>query len=323
MKRYGLLLSFLLLTGAANAQEKLKLVRTITLPAVKGSFDLMAYDIGGHRLFLSAQDDHSVEVIDLQKGKLIKSLSGFNEPKWCFFDHETGLLYVATGKDGKVSAVDSHNFQTVKTYTFREKCNNLRYDAQTHQLFVGVGDTFGAIGIIDLRQQTIIGQIPLAGFPKQFELTAQCIYVNVPGKGMVQVIDRKTSKIIAKWKVSPLNDNVPMVLDREHQLLYIGCAGGRLVVYDVSSEKQAGSISIHKDVDGIYLDPKRQQLYVSCGEGFIDIIGVDKQRLASIGQLTTRVGAGTSLFIPQINRYVLAEPQTSDQPAAIRIYQPM
>ncbi|QJD96007.1 hypothetical protein HH214_09015 [Mucilaginibacter robiniae] len=321
MKIYSLLVSFLLLVSVANAQEKLKLINTVPLPAVKGSFDLMAYDNGHHRLFLSAQDNHSVEVIDLQKGRLIRSLPGFNEPKWCCYDPETALLYVATGKDGKVTALNTHTFQTVNTYTFREKCNNLRFDAQTHQLFVGVGDTFGAIGIIDLRQQKIIGRILLAGYPKQFELAAQRIYVNVPGKGLVQVIDRQTSKIIANWQVSPSNDNVPMALDREHQLLYIGCASGRLVVYNVSSGKQVGAIPIHKDVDGIYLDPKRQRLYASCGEGFIDIIGIDKQHWASVGQVTTRVGAGTSLFIPQINRYVLAEPQTTKLPASIQVYQ--
>ncbi|OOQ61959.1 YncE family protein [Mucilaginibacter pedocola] len=323
MKRLILLPAFLLSVYTGIAQEKLKLINTVPLPAVRGSFDLMACDIGGHRLFLSAQDDHSVQVIDWQKGKLIRSLPGFNEPKWCFYDPETAFLYVATGKDGKITALNSHNFQIVKTYTFREKCNNLRYDAQTRQLFVGIGDTFGSIGIIDLRRQKIIGQIPLAGYPKQFELTSQRIYANVPGEGLVQVIDRKTSRIVASWKISPSNDNVPMALDREHQLLYIGCTGGRLVVYDVSCGKQADAISINKDADGIYLDPKRQRLYVSCGEGLIDIVGIEKQRLANIGQVTTRVGAGTSLFIHQLDRYVLALPQTSDQPAAIQIYQPM
>jgi len=43
-----------------------------------------------------------------------------------------------------------------------------------------VGKSFGAIGLIDAGQDRIIGDIELASFPKQFELTANRIFVNVP-----------------------------------------------------------------------------------------------------------------------------------------------
>ena len=292
------------------------------LSHVKGGFDLMAYDLRHQQLFLSAQDNHSVEVIDLKNNKQVKSLPGFNEPKWVFYHPETNVLYVATGKDGKVTAVDASTYKTIKVYTFREKCNNLRYDKTTNQLFVGVGDTFGAIGIIDLNTQKISGQILLAGFPKQFELTPERLYVNEPAKGLIQVIDRKSSKVIANWPVNSNKDNVPMAIDQVKQRLYIGCTTGKLLVFAINTGKEVNRITIPKDVDGVYLDEKRARLYISCGEGYLDVFGVKKNELMLIQQISTRSGAGTGLFIPAANLYVLAEPQTPLLPAALRVFQP-
>jgi DNA-binding beta-propeller fold protein YncE len=318
-------IGLLWLANNGNAQTKVQALiprDEIVLPDVKGGFDLMAYDFLHQRLFLSAQDNHSIEVIDLKYNKPIKSLAGFNEPKWVFYHPETNVLYVATGRDGKVTAVDAATYQKIKTYVFKEACNNLRYDKLTNQLFVGIGHTFGAIGIIDLNTHKISRQIPLAGFPKQFELTPDRIYVNEPSKSLIEVIDRKTNKVIASWPVKSDKDNVPMAIDRAKQRLYIGCAGGRLLVFSMTSGKELSRIAIPKDVDGIYLDSKRSRLYFSCGEGFLDVFSIQKDELSLVQQMRTRRGAGTGLFIPIANLYVLAEPQNEILPAALRIFQP-
>ncbi|TQM48701.1 hypothetical protein BDE36_0391 [Arcticibacter tournemirensis] len=311
--------------GSTRAQTKIQALipkAEIVLPNVKGGFDLMAYDAGQKRLFLSAQDNHSVEVIDLKNSKPLKSLPGFNEPKWVFYHPETNTLYVATGKDGKVTAVNAATYKAIKTYQFKEKCNNLRYDQNTNELFVGVGDTFGAIGIIDLNTQKITRQIPLAGFPKQFEVTTDRIYVNEPGKGLIEVIDRKLNKVIAAWLVKSNKDNVPMAIDQAKHLLYIGCAGGSLLTMSTETGLELSRVTIPKDVDGVYLDKKSNRLYVSCGEGFLDAFQIKNGKLNLIQQFATRNGAGTGLLIPAAQLYVLAEPQTGKLPAAIRIFQP-
>lgn len=322
---YRLCFGWLILTGTAHAQSQIQALipkAEIVLPHVKGGFDLMAYDARQQRLFLSAQDNHSVEIIDLKNNKPLKSLAGFNEPKWVFYHIETNTLYVATGKDGKVTAVSTATYRTIKTYQFKEKCNNLRYDQKTGELFVGVGNTFGSIGIIDLKTQRISGQIPLAGFPKQFEVTADRIYVNEPGKSLIEVIDRKTNKVIAGWPVKCDQDNVPMAIDPSAQRLYIGCAGGQLLVISNADGRELGRVTIPKDVDGVYLDKPKGRLYVSCGEGFLDAFSIHGDKITRIQHIATRSGAGTGLFIPTAKLYVLAEPRTGKLPAALRIFQP-
>jgi DNA-binding beta-propeller fold protein YncE len=214
MKRkcvFGLLtvaLSFSPVTFAAA--PPLKLAETVPLPHVKGGFDLMAADVPGKRLFVAAEDNNTLEVIDLAAGKHLRSVAGLNEPKWVVYRPEAQRLYVSCGGDGSVRVLDSRTFEEIKRFGFKEKANNLRYDAKTKELFVGVGKTFGAIGVIDTAHDAVTGEIKLANFPKQFELAGNRIYVNVPAANHIAILDRKKMTLAETWLVKEAKGNVPM-----------------------------------------------------------------------------------------------------------------
>jgi cobalt-zinc-cadmium efflux system outer membrane protein len=162
------------------------LAQSIALPDVKGGFDLMAVDLTGRRLFLNAEDNNTTEVIDLAARKLAQTITGMQEPKWVVYRPELHKLYVANG-NGVVRVLDSRTFKPLRSIEFKEKANNLRFDAKTGELFVGVGKTFGAIGVVDTRTDKVKREIPLANFPKQFEVEDDFIYVNVPEANHVAV----------------------------------------------------------------------------------------------------------------------------------------
>ena len=69
------LLVFAFRAGEARAQVPgpLKLIQTIPLPGLKdGDFDHFQVDLPGKRLFLCAEDNSAVEVIDLTTNKVIQ-----------------------------------------------------------------------------------------------------------------------------------------------------------------------------------------------------------------------------------------------------------
>lgn len=303
------------------ANKALSLTATISLQNVKGGFDLMAIDSAGQRLFLAAEDNHTVEVIDIKNNKPISSLPGFNEPKWIVYQPELNRLYVATGGDGKVTVLNATTYKPIKSFSFREKCNNLRFDTALRQLYVGIGKTFGSIGIIDVKNDKIISEIPLADFPKQFELDKNSIYVNEPSKNSIQVIDRAAKKVMVNWPVIESTENVPMALDKLHHRLFIACEPGKFIVYNTETGKSVANLPISKNADGIYLDAKRSLIYISCGEGFIEVIQQkDADQYISVDKIETVKGAGTSLFSAAFNRLFLAVPQTETNPAELRVY---
>ena len=309
--------------SVSSVQPAVTLSSVIKLPKVRGGFDLMAVDVEKQRLFLSAEDNHTVEVIDLKHNSPLTSIANVDEPKWIVYRPELKSIFVATGGDGKVTEFDDSSFKEKNEYFFKEKCNNLRFDTSTNQLIVGVGNSFGSLGFIDVKKKKIVKEIPLSNYPKQFEIAANRIFVNIPRKNRIDVVDQSSNKVINHWNVDQSSDNDPMALDRIHKRLFVGCTPGKLIVYDIDNGKAVSSLSIEKDADGIYYDANRSRIYISCGEGYIDVIKqTDDNTYKLIDKIATAKGAGTSLYSPALDKLFLAVPQSGYQTAEIRIYNP-
>jgi DNA-binding beta-propeller fold protein YncE len=245
-----------------------------------------------------------------------------DEPNWVVYRPESKRLFVSNG-DGKVRTFDSATFAPRHIFEFREKANNLRFDDATGELFVGVGKNYGAISVIDTRADRITMEIPLAAFPKQFELDGDLIYVNVPTANHVAVVSRRQGKVIATWPVRAAKDNIPMGFDRASHRLFIGCAPGKLVVFETPTGKEVATVDIDEDADGVYYDGKRQLIYISCGTGYIDVVRQkDADHYERIERLPTAKGAATSLFSAELDRFFLAVPAQDATPAELRIYRP-
>lgn len=296
---------------------------SISLPGVKGGFDLMAVDVPGQRFFLAAEENGSLEILDLKANRRVRSIGGMDEPKWVVFRPESHRLFVSNG-DGKVRTFDSNTYEPERIFEFREKANNLRFDAATDELFVGIGKKFGAISMVNTRKDTVGAEIPLADFPKQFELDGDRIYINVPAANHIAVVSRSQGKVVATWPVRAAKDNVPMGFDRISHRLFVGCAPGKLAIFDTLTGREIAGLDIHAESDGVYYDAKRRLLYISCGSGFIDVVRqLDADRYERMDRIPTAKGAATSLFVPELDRFYLAVPAHDNLQAELRIFRPV
>src|SRR6202045_3229768 len=91
--------TLLLLNALAFGQESsaLSLKTRIVLPNVDGRMDHFGVDVKGQRLFVSALGNHSAEVLDVQAGRRVRTLSDLEEPQGQFYDASTNRLFLATG----------------------------------------------------------------------------------------------------------------------------------------------------------------------------------------------------------------------------------
>ena len=312
-----------LLIGVYGTQEQepLAFVRAVELPRVEGRIDHLTIDAAEQRLFVAALGNTSVEVVDLRAATDARSLAGFHEPQGIGQPLDGNVVGVANGGTGDLVLLGRTDFRVVKTVPLGDDADNVRFDRQTRQFFVGYGS--GALAAIaeDGRR---VGDVKLAGHPESFQLetTGTRVFVNVPDAKQVAVVDRRAMTVQATWPITTASANYPMALDEAGHRLFIGCRRPAVVlVVDIDTGKVLSSVDIVGDTDDMFYDVKRQRLYVIGGDGFVDVLRrPDRDHLERMARIATAAGARTGLFVPESDRLYVAVPHRGRQRAEIRVF---
>src|SRR6266852_4679657 len=167
MKTQCLLVTLILaLPVLANAQSAapLRLVQTIPLPNVKGRIDHMDVDVKGKRLFVAGLENGSVEVVDLQPGKRVRSIPGFQKPQGIAYVESLNKVFVASGDDGMLRVFRGDTLELLDSIKLDLGPNRVVYDARKKLLYVGyggkdAGKDHGEVGIIEAKTEKHIGDI--------------------------------------------------------------------------------------------------------------------------------------------------------------------
>jgi DNA-binding beta-propeller fold protein YncE len=300
----------------------LNLKQTIPLPGVEGRIDHFAADPSGQRLFVCALGNNSLEVIDLQKGERIHSITGLGAPQGVGYAPEVNRLIVANDKGGICKIYDGKSFQTVGELNLEDDADNVRYDEAGERFYVGFGG--GGIAVVNTADGKQVGSIKLSAHPEAFQLekNGSRIFVNVPNSRHVAVVDRDKGRVVAKWKTDPAFANFPMALDEANHRLFVGCRlPPTLIVLNTESGDVTAKLNISGDVDDVFYDAKRHRVYAICGAGKIDVIQqTDPNTYKTLTKIDTANGARTGLFVPDQDTLFVAVPRHGSQQAEVRSY---
>jgi DNA-binding beta-propeller fold protein YncE len=329
-------LSFLFLGGAAMAQEPpaLSPKDPIHLTKVEGRMDHLGIDVKGGRLFATAFDNHTLEVIDLKTGRQIHTIADLDEPQGAFYDAANNHLLEANGGDGTVKIFDGTTFQLLHTVTLDLDADNVRYDARSKHIVVGYGgEKFlagkvarpgggGALAILDSAGKQV-GDIAMDAHPESFQLEkiGTRVFVNVPDKQEVEVADLVKGTVLARWPVT-CTTNFPMALDEAHHRLFVGCRmPARLAVFDTETGKIVASPAIVEHTDDLFFDASRGRIYI-LGEGFIEAWQEkDPDHYERVGRYPTPADGRTGLFVPDLGELFETIPHHGQQGAEILVYE--
>ncbi len=315
---------FLLLAGAAHSQEAkfLSLAARIDLPNVIGRIDHLSADLKGQRLFVSALGNHTVEVLDVQSGKQLRTLPDLAEPQGAHYDPSTGRLFIACAQDGTVKIYEAGTFQLLQTVKLGGDADNIRYEARGGRVIIGYGD--GALGFLDSTGKKT-GEISLDAHPESFQLekTGTRLFINVPDRKEIQVADLSGNKLLAKWPVTSALKNYTMALDEANHRLLIGCrTPARMLAIDTETGKQTATVEIVGDTDDLFYDAARRRVYIIGGQGFVDVFeqkGADQYD--RVAHHPTAPGARTGLFVPDWGKLFVAVPHSGEQRAEVLVFE--
>jgi len=322
--------------GSVAAQQGPGLIakNPIRLTNVEGRMDHLGVDVKGQRLFATAFDNRTLEVIDLKTGRQIRSITGLNEPQGAYYDPATNRLFVACGGDGTVKMFDGTTYQLLQTVTLDLDADNVRYDARSNHIVVGYGgEKFlagkvtrpggsGALAILDTNGKQV-GNIDMDAHPESFQLEKMGtrVFVNVPDRQEVEVADLVKGTVVARWPVTACTTNFPMSLDERHHRLFVGCRmPAQLAVFDTESGKIVASPAMVEHTDDLFYDAGKGRIYV-LGEGFIDVWRqMDPDHYDRIGRVATPADSRTGLFVPDLGELFETTPHHGAQGAQIGVY---
>lgn len=314
-----------------RAQEPLSLETSIPLPGVKGRIDHFAVDVKGQRLFIAAVGNHSVEIIDLKSHQRMHSIENLPEPQGLFYEPSTGRLYIACALDGSVRIFDGSTFRLLSTVKYPDDADNIRYDGRRREIVVGYAGAkqlrnrqvgTGGLGFIDLSGKKT-PDIVIDAHPESFQIedNGRRIFVNVPEKKEIEVVDAEKGSVAARWPVSAEN-NFPMALDEAHHRLFVGCwKPPVLLAFDTETGRQMDSSEISGKTDDLFYDSSHARIYVLTSQSFLDVLQQkDSDHYDRIARYPTPHGTQTGLFVPEWGMLFAAVPQQSNKDAEVRVY---
>jgi hypothetical protein len=323
--------ALLLWSGIFSAQAQtappLTLQRTIALPGVAGKFDHFAYDPAANRLFVAATGNHSIEVIDLNSGKVVQSLTGLGKPHGLAWISEPARFFASDGLQGELKIYDGSPLKQIKPIELSDDADDLVYDAKTKLLYVGNGGSNAnpaMISVVDTTSQTLVTSLPVKTHPEGLEIdkVEDRIFVNVADAAEVAVIDGATHAQSATWKLTRAKDNVPLAYDQEHQVLFVACrTPARLLVLEGNTGKELADLPSDAGADDLFYDAELHRIYLIAGSGAIDVyeIGQDKN-VRALGVAHTSAGAKTGLLVAAQHSLYVAAVADEGKQAAILVY---
>ncbi len=308
----------------AQTTDALQLEVKIPLGNVSGRIDHMAIDLARQRLFVAELGNNSIGIVDLNNRRLLRNIEELKEPQGVAYVPSTDTLYVANAGDGSVRLFIGPDHAAAGQIDLQDDADNIRVDSAANRLFVGYGS--GGLAVIDIATSRKVADIPLSVHPEGFQLDpgGQNIFVNVPKAQGIAVVDRQSGKQTATWPMTIAGGNFPMALDPvAGHVLAAFRNPAKLGVFSKENGAVIASPEICGDADDVFVDAKRRRVYVSCGEGFIDVLDSERTAYRRITRIPTVAGARTSLFVPELDRLMLAVRASSGEPASVWIFQPV
>lgn len=297
--RNALLFSAALLMAGAlpgSAQSKWAVSNTLHVGG-EGGWDYVLADGRNNRLFVT-RSTHT-QVLDTATGKVIADIPGQIR------SHGTAIVPAVNrgfitdgGGEGAIDVFDLTTYKLLGKIHTMPDSDGIIYDRSMNLVLAVSGDegklmTFkpdidvagGKVTIIDLGGKPEFLAADRAGKA----------YINIPDKNLVDVVDLKAGKVIARWPVAPGGENVGMAIDGRDHLLFIGCRNPqKLIVMSTEDGKVVADLPIGAGNDAVKF--ANGEAFASCRDGHM-VVAVEKDGKWVVEQdVATKEGARTMDF---------------------------
>jgi DNA-binding beta-propeller fold protein YncE len=234
-------------------------------------------------------------VLDADKGNVVGEIPDTEGVHGVAIAADLGRGFTSNGRSSTVTIFDSKTLKPLgRIKSTGENPDAILYDSSSHRVFAFNGRTSNATAI-DAKTGEVAGTIALAGKPEFAADDGQGrVFVNIEDKSEVAVLDPKTLRVEARWKLAPCEEPSGMAIDRKNGRLFVGCSNQMMAMLDTANGRVVATVPIGKGVDANAFDPETGLAYASTGEGKLTIAHEDApDRLTLVQDVATQRGART------------------------------
>lgn len=286
------------------------IVRQTALPVLAaGTFDGVAADQDGHRLFFADQTARGIDVVDVS-GSTPRALGTVGlqaSPNGLAFAPGRKLLYA--GMDGGQVAVidadsrssqylqviDSVTVATPSAASANPAADLLDYSARDGRLYVGTADA-GSVVVVDTATDRVLGSIDLKTPVEQprFDPADGKLYVTAPHKDALLQIEPASGKV-TRTLTLPRCHPSGLAINPSRQLALAAC-GGSMAVFNL----RTGLNELSRTVPGgdlVDYDSTLDRFTVGSSHGIHDSsVGVFSGDARFVGMVASSPGAHGAVF---------------------------
>lgn len=304
------------LSVSGQSSSPLTLKGSVDLPGYTGDFDHFAVDKERGRLLLAAEDHGTLEVFDLNTGKHLRTIKGFEAPHSILVRPGAATILVTDSGKGMSKLLDASTYEVKGTVTLVPGADSIAYDPAANVVYIVTGGKD-----VDMKTSEIAAVDPDTGKKKSsvtlddnhveamaVEQNGKRLFVNLTQMNKIAVIDRTTMKVLELWPVPTAEQNAMVALDEPHHRLFVGCRKpGMVVVMNSDNGTVTNSATSPLRSDQILFDQATNRLYSPGGEGYIGVYDTsDPDHLKTIAKVPSAPGAKTGILVPEKKELILA-----------------
>lgn len=275
----------------------------------EGGHDYITAEAGTARLFIS-RGTH-VMVVDGLTGKVIGDIP--NTPRV----HGVGLApkanhgFTTNGGDSSVTVFDLKTLAVVKKVAVKVGgLDGIMYDDASDKIVLTNHSKPGTAISLDPVSGDIVGTAELEDTAPEGVVGdgKGKYYVNNEGKNTIQVLDAKTMKATASWKIEPCDGPTGIALDRPSMRIFAGC-GKTSVVVDAKRGKVVAQIKNGDGVDALGYDDSQKLIYIPAGkDGNVTVVHQDAPDKYTVVATVPTMAGGKTIAVDPVKHmaFVLA-----------------
>ena len=268
-----------------------------------GGWDFLTMDNKRHQLFVTRGDN--VQVVNVLNGKLLATLTDLHGSHGIAIADD--VAFITNGKSNSVTADDLNTLKPIVNINVTGTGPDaIIYESIQKRIYT-INHNSGNITVIDAASLKVITTIEALGELEVIVTDGKGkLFVNSEETGELAVIDTKSSKMVAHWKLAGCQGPTGLAIDAEHDRLFSVCANHQMVVVDSNSGKLVAELPIGGKPDGAGFDAALGMAYSSNGDGTLTIVHEDdSNHFHVVENLTTQIGARTMTVDPETHHIYL------------------